>query len=70
MPTSLPSVLSAPRATRWLRAREQVLGACPGDILFIDDSAANTDAARAAGWTALQFRSRETLEQTLHSRIQ
>ncbi|WP_406323964.1 HAD-IA family hydrolase [Streptomyces sp. NBC_01637] len=51
-------------------AAAKQLGACPGDILFIDDSAANTDAARAAGWTALRFRSRETLEQTLHSRIQ
>lgn len=45
------------------------LGAHPDDILFIDDSAANTDAARAAGWTALHYQSRETLEQTLRPRI-
>ncbi|MFD5063370.1 MULTISPECIES: HAD family hydrolase [unclassified Streptomyces] len=51
-------------------AAAKQLGACPDDILFIDDSAANTDAARAAGWTALQFRSRETLEQALRPRIQ
>ncbi|WP_129843245.1 HAD-IA family hydrolase [Streptomyces sp. RFCAC02] len=45
------------------------LGARPGEILFIDDSAANTDAARAAGWTALRFRSAETLDRDLRSRL-
>jgi putative hydrolase of the HAD superfamily len=46
-------------------AAARQLGAHPDDILFIDDSAANTDAARAAGWTALHFQSRETVEQAL-----
>lgn len=41
------------------------LGARPEDIFFVDDSAANADAARAAGWTAHHFRNRETLEQVL-----
>ncbi|MDR8407952.1 HAD-IA family hydrolase [Nonomuraea sp. 3-1Str] len=50
-------------------AAAKQLGAHPDDILFVDDSAANTDAARAAGWTALHFHSRETLEQILQSRI-
>jgi putative hydrolase of the HAD superfamily len=45
-------------------AAAKQLGAHPDDILFIDDSAANTEAARAAGWTALHFHSRETIEQT------
>ncbi len=50
-------------------AAERHLGARPDDILFIDDSAANTDAARAAGWTALHFRSGAALEQALSSRV-
>ncbi|MFC5834174.1 HAD family hydrolase [Nonomuraea insulae] len=41
------------------------LGAAPGDILFIDDSAANTDTARAAGWSAVLFRSVDALEQAV-----
>ncbi|MEU2287038.1 HAD family phosphatase [Streptomyces sp. NPDC013178] len=51
-------------------AAAKQLGAYPDDILFMDDSATNTDAARAAGWTAFRFQSRETLEQTLRLRIQ
>jgi FMN phosphatase YigB (HAD superfamily) len=51
-------------------AAAKQLGAYPDDILFIDDSATNTDAARAAGWTALHFQSREIFEQTLRRRIQ
>ncbi|MDQ0577988.1 HAD family hydrolase [Streptomyces rishiriensis] len=51
-------------------AAAKQLGAYPDDILFIDDSATNTDAARAAGWTALHFQSRETLERALRPRIQ
>ena len=51
-------------------AAAQQLGADPDDILFIDDSATNTDAARAAGWTTLHFRSRRTLERALRPRIQ
>ncbi|TDC08120.1 HAD family phosphatase [Streptomyces sp. 8K308] len=46
-------------------AAAKQLGACPDDILFIDDSGANIDAARAAGWTAHHFQSRESLEQAL-----
>ncbi|MFI0898507.1 HAD family hydrolase [Streptomyces sp. NPDC020983] len=49
-------------------AAAKQLGARPEDILFIDDSVTNTDAARAAGWTALHFQGRETLEQALRSR--
>ncbi|MFC4120012.1 HAD family hydrolase [Nonomuraea zeae] len=48
-------------------AASQRLGAAPGDILFIDDSPANVDAARAAGWTAVRFRGAETLSQVLIS---
>jgi FMN phosphatase YigB (HAD superfamily) len=40
------------------------------DILFIDDSTANIDAAGAAGWTAIHFRNREGLERALRPRIQ
>jgi glucose-1-phosphatase len=41
------------------------LGAAPGDVLFIDDSRANIDAARAAGWAAVHFRGAQTLERAL-----
>lgn len=51
-------------------AVSQQLGATPGDTLFIDDSRANLDAARAAGWTAILFRGAETLEQALRPRLQ
>lgn len=50
-------------------AAAEQLGAHPDDILFIDDSAANTDAARAAGWTAFHFQSSEALEQALRPHI-
>jgi FMN phosphatase YigB (HAD superfamily) len=36
-------------------AVEAGLGLPPGDILFIDDTAANVDAARARGWDAIHF---------------
>lgn len=33
----------------------QRFGVAPADLVFLDDVAANVDAARAAGWQALQF---------------
>ncbi|MFE9708339.1 HAD family hydrolase [Streptomyces sp. NPDC005930] len=53
-----------PALTAFDAAAKQ-LGARPADILFVDDSAANIDAAHTAGWTARHFQSKETLEQTL-----
>lgn len=34
---------------------EQRFGAAPGDLMFLDDSPANVEAARARGWRALVF---------------
>ena len=34
-------------------------------ILFVDDSAANVDAARACGWRAMLYRGPESLKQAL-----
>jgi putative hydrolase of the HAD superfamily len=34
---------------------ERRFGAAPAELLFIDDIAANVEAARRAGWQALQF---------------
>jgi putative hydrolase of the HAD superfamily len=36
-------------------------------ILFVDDAAANVDAARACGWRAMLYRGPETLERALAS---
>ncbi|MFO1158137.1 MAG: HAD-IA family hydrolase [Reyranellaceae bacterium] len=36
-------------------------------ILFVDDSAANVDGARMAGWRAMLYRGPETLERALQS---
>jgi FMN phosphatase YigB (HAD superfamily) len=40
-------------------AAEARLGCSGGDILFIDDSAANVEAARRRGWDAIQFLSND-----------
>ncbi|WP_326822572.1 HAD family hydrolase [Streptosporangium sp. NBC_01756] len=42
------------------------LGAAAHEVVFIDDSPANVDAARAFGWTAFHFRGPETVTQALH----
>lgn len=39
-----------------------LLDTTPGNILFIDDGAANVDAARAAGWRAALFREGDDLD--------
>ncbi len=39
----------------------------PGNILFVDDMAANVDAARAAGWRAALFRDGDDLEEVVRS---
>ena len=39
----------------------------PGNILFVDDGAANVDAARAAGWRAALFRDGDDLEGVVRS---
>lgn len=39
-----------------------LLDAAPGDILFVDDGAANLEAARAAGWRTALFRDGDDLE--------
>jgi HAD superfamily hydrolase (TIGR01509 family) len=44
------------------------LGRRPGAILFIDDSAANVDKARAVGWDAIQFVSNDQLIEELSGR--
>lgn len=51
-------------------AASQRLGVAPADIVFIDDSPANIDAARVAGWTAVHFQDTKTLEQALRPHIQ
>ncbi|RKN45002.1 HAD family hydrolase [Streptomyces hoynatensis] len=43
------------------------LGAEPGEVLFLDDSAANVDAARRLGWTAFRFRGPDDLARALRS---
>jgi HAD superfamily hydrolase (TIGR01509 family) len=49
-------------------AVEDRLGIDPDAILFIDDSAANVDRARTAGWDAIQFVSNEQLTEALSER--
>lgn len=44
-----------------------VLGLVPADTLFIDDVAHNVEAARAAGWRALQFTGAPALEAALRA---
>jgi glucose-1-phosphatase len=44
------------------------LGADPDAILFIDDSAANVDRARAEGWDAIQFVANDQLIAALSER--
>ncbi len=41
----------------------------PQQAIFIDDSAANVDAARARGWRAIEFRSADQLAADLHRLI-
>ncbi len=41
----------------------------PHQAIFIDDSAANVDAARARGWRAIEFRSADQLAADLHRLI-
>lgn len=41
-------------------------GAAPADLVFLDDHGPNVDAARAAGWQALQFRSAAQAEAQMH----
>jgi putative hydrolase of the HAD superfamily len=41
------------------------LGADPGEIVFVDDSPRNVEAARAFGWTAARFDGPETFVRTL-----
>ena len=43
-------------------------GHAPGTMLFIDDSAANVDAARALGWQAHRFVTAERLASDLRAR--
>jgi FMN phosphatase YigB (HAD superfamily) len=40
-------------------------GADPGEVLVVDDSSTNVEAARAFGWTALRFEGPETVAQAL-----
>ncbi len=51
------------------RKIEAVLGIVPSQILFFDDSQANVDAAKAAGWHAFLYhdvvRTREQIEESL-----
>lgn len=43
-------------------------GHAPGAMLFIDDNAANIEAARASGWQVHHFRDAATLTQDLRAR--
>lgn len=47
--TTKPDPVAFARAT-------EVLGLDPGEVLFVDDSAANVAAAQAAGWQAHHYR--------------
>ena len=47
---------------------QALFGIAPAHTLFIDDLAHNTDAARAAGWQALQFENPEQCEAALRDR--
>jgi HAD superfamily hydrolase (TIGR01509 family) len=49
-------------------AVEASLGLPPGEILFIDDTAANVEAARARGWDAILFASNAALASDLAAR--
>ncbi|HKE03834.1 MAG TPA: HAD-IA family hydrolase [Blastocatellia bacterium] len=40
-------------------------GAAPAELLFIDDSLANAEAARAAGWHAIHFKGAAALREEL-----
>ncbi|MFR9725823.1 HAD family hydrolase [Streptomyces sp. MS19] len=44
------------------------LGARPGDVLLVDDSAANVEAARRQGWGAVLHRGPETIE-AIHAAV-
>ena len=46
----------------------QRFGVPPSELLFFDDHAPNVEAARAAGWQALQFASAAGAEQALAAR--
>ena len=43
-------------------------GTPPGQLVLIDDIAANVDAARASGWNALQFSDASAVEQALRAK--
>ncbi|MFN0185958.1 MAG: HAD family hydrolase [Aquabacterium sp.] len=46
----------------------QRFGQSPASLVFLDDHGPNVEAARAAGWRALQFRDAEQAETDLRSR--
>ncbi len=56
-----------PAPELYARVAERV-GAGPGELALIDDSRANVDAARAAGWEGLHFTGAEALERALVAR--
>ena len=43
-------------------------GSAPQDLVFLDDTAANVEAARALGWNALQFQTAAQATQDLQAR--
>jgi len=49
-------------------AVEAGLGLAPAEILFIDDTAANAEAARALGWDAIRYISNRQLIADLAAR--
>ena len=46
-------------------AVQRALDVPPGEIVFIDDGAANVEGARRAGWRAIEFREGDRLETLL-----
>jgi FMN phosphatase YigB (HAD superfamily) len=55
----------SPAAFRFVEAR---LGVAPQAILFVDDTAANVDQARARGWDGVVYRSNDQLRGELAAR--
>lgn len=56
--------LSKPQPEIFALAEER-FGAAPGELLFLDDSPPNVEAARARGWQALVFTDAAAAEATL-----
>ena len=56
--------LAKPHVEAFARASE-MLGALPGEVLFIDDKLVNVQGARAHGMHAIQFSNPEGLEREL-----